>query len=164
MPVVSCYEADRAGFWLHRFLQAPRAHQPWGRFLCNRRQSSHASGQERWGGRAQGGAHAAALPAWRALGMACGPWALGGGRASTASAPGLGNPEAGKDQYDSPPQGLAQEPGDTADERQRVARATRRAVAVGWGADARGPAPSCAARVRPSHVLERADCGRERTI
>ena len=97
-PVVSCYEAGREGFWLHRFLQ--------GQGITNHVVDSSAIEVNRRRRRAK----SAGLDVRKLLSMlmryAQGErqvWqesqgALGGGRGSPASAPGLGNPEAGASQ------------------------------------------------------------------
>ena len=107
-PVVSCYEAGREGFWLHRFLQAQG--------ITNHVVDSSSIEVNRRKRRAKSDAldvrklvsMLMRYAAWRTSGVACGACALGGSRGSTASAPGPGNPEARKGQYDDPHQGLAQ--------------------------------------------------------
>ena len=107
-PVVSCYEAGREGFWLHRFLQAHG--------ITNHVVDSSAIEVNRRRRRAKSdGLDVRKLlsmliryHAWRASGVAGGQGALGRGRGSPPSAPGLGNPEAGAGQYHDPHQGVAQ--------------------------------------------------------
>ena len=105
-PVVSCYEAGREGFWLHRFLQAHG--------ITNHVVDSAAIEVNRRQRRAKSdGLDVRKLlsmliryHAGRTSGVAGGQGPHGRGGGPTPSAPGLGNLEAGAGQHHDPHQGV----------------------------------------------------------
>ena len=146
-PVVRCDEAGREGFWLHRFVQAHGSTH----HVVDA--SSIAVNRRKRRAKRDGldvrkfltmlmRSHQGARGVWRVVHV---PSIEAADQRHLYRD--LETVQQERAQYDSPQQGLTQEPGDTADACQHVARTTRRTAAVGWLAHAEWLASTCASGV-----------------
>ena len=83
-PVVSCYEAGRDGFWIHRALVAQGAGESGGRFVEHRGESAGTASQDGPDRCGEIGADASAGVVWGADGVERGAGADGGGGGGAA--------------------------------------------------------------------------------
>ena len=95
-PVVSCYEAGRDGFWIHRALR-PGGRESCGGFGEHRGESPGAAGEDRSARRAEAGADAGARLLRRARGVERGACADRGGRSRAPGQSGADGADAGSD-------------------------------------------------------------------